>query len=121
MDIAKNIAWLNQQNTLEKKRIQKLRRKAFEALPGIVDFLLSEDPEISKIILFGSLTNKPYEKLHLGFDIDLAVHCSKDKYYHLVSSIQYITEFKIDLVDIDSLRPFFRQKVMETGIVLYEK
>lgn len=120
MNLAENIAWLKKQNALERKRIQACREKAFDELPRLIDFLRSEDPGISLIILFGSLTDEP-ERLRLGFDIDLAVCCSYDKYYHLVSSIQYVTDFKIDLVDIDSVRPFFRKRILETGIVLYEK
>lgn len=120
MVLAKNIAWLKKQNALEKKSIHARRKRAFNELPKLTDFLRSEDPKISQIILFGSLTDEP-ESLRLGFDIDLAICCSNDKYYHLVSSIQDVTDFKIDLIDIDSTRPFFRQRILETGIVLYEK
>lgn len=120
IDLEKNLAWIREQNRREKQAIEARKRRAWQALPPLVQSLLQCDPSISKIILFGSLARND-ERLRLDFDIDLAVSCSPEKYYALVSLMLDVPEFEVDLLDLDTTKGLLKQRILEQGIILYEK
>lgn len=120
IDLEKNLAWIREKNRREKQAIKARKQRAWEILPTLVQSLRQRDPGISKIILFGSLARSD-ESLRLHFDIDLAVNCSPDKYYSLVSLMLDAPEFDIDLLDLKTTTGLLKQRILEEGIVLYEK
>jgi predicted nucleotidyltransferase len=71
---------------------------------------------MEKMILFGSLVENKIESI--SFDIDIAVKSSK--YYQLVSRALQ-SEFKVDLVDLDSAHERIKKNIIEHGRVIYEK
>ncbi|MDY0092604.1 MAG: nucleotidyltransferase domain-containing protein [Candidatus Vecturithrix sp.] len=72
------------------------------------------------IVLFGSLARKD-QRLRLDFDIDLALSCSPEKYYSLVSLMLDVPEFEVDLLDLETTKGLLKQRILEEGIILYEK
>ena len=76
------------------------------------------DPNLKKVILFGSLAKNNVRSEH--FDIDLAVECSWDKYLALVSTA-LDADFEVDLVELAKARPAWRERIEDEGVVLYEK
>ena len=92
------------------------RREKCEALlPKIVDGILERDPEVEKIILFGSLAEK---QDGLVRDIDIAL---KSKAFFKVSGWLLSLPEPVDVVDIDDLYPHIRERVETKGRVLYER
>lgn len=85
-------------------------------LPTLVNAFLSIDPDIEKIVLFGSLARG--EPRSLEFDIDVAV---RSKRYLKLVSWTLDQKWKIDLVDLDELSDTSLEGVEKTGVVLYEK
>ena len=91
-------------------------------LEKVVDFLIKElSPE--RIILFGSLVKKEKKR---GFDIDLAIDCKaltdfryRRKLKEKVDELAGI--YSVDLVFINELEEDFRQLILQTGRVIYEK
>ena len=73
------------------------------------------DPDLKKVILFGSLAEKTVRSV--DFDIDMAVE--SDRYLQLVS-VAMKSDFKVDLVEIAALPAHVKKRVLEKGIVLYE-
>lgn len=71
-------------------------------------------------MLFGSLARKD-QRLRLDFDIDLALSCSPEKYYSLVSLMLDVPEFEVDLLDLETTKGLLKQRILEEGIILYEK
>jgi predicted nucleotidyltransferase len=118
--LEKNLAWIREQNRREEQAIKARKQRARKVLPTLVQCLLQRDPGISKIILFGSLARND-ERLRLDFDIDLAVDCSPEKYYSLVSLMLDVTEFNIDLLDFKTTTGLLKHRILEEGIILYEK
>lgn len=119
IDIKKNLTWIREQNLREHREIEKRKQRAFRTIQYIIQSLLQRDPDISKIILFGSLARKD-ANLRLDFDIDLAIKCTPEKYYSLVSLVLDLTEFHVDLLDLDATTGFLKQRIIKEGIVLYE-
>jgi predicted nucleotidyltransferase len=120
IEIEKNLIWIKEQNLRESKEIEHRKQRAFQVLQDVVQGLLQRDPGISKIILFGSLARKDHN-LRVDFDIDLAIRCTPKRYYSLVSLVLDVPEFKVDLIDLDATSGLLHQRILEEGIILYEK
>lgn len=92
------------------------RRERYEALlPEIVEGILERDPEVERIILFGSLAEKEEGVVR---DIDIAL---KSNAFFKVSAWLLSLPEPIDVVDIDDLYPHIRERVETKGRILYER
>lgn len=107
---------------LVKKRQRRVARTlarvqtAREFIPVIVDSFLRIDPAIDRIILFGSLARGIPERL--DFDIDIGVRSGR--FLKLVAWA-LDQEWKIDVVDIDSLDGSILQGIDSRAEILYER
>jgi len=107
---------LRKRNARYRQALEYRIQEARAFLPTLVNAFLSIDPDIEKIVLFGSLARG--EPRTLEFDIDLAVRSKK--YLKLVSWT-LDQKWKIDLVDLDELSDTLLADVEKTGVILYEK
>jgi predicted nucleotidyltransferase len=105
----------NRQNRLEKERIEKRIEKAREFLATLVAEFLRIDPDIKKIVLFGSLAEGTVSRE--GFDIDIAV--SSEGYLKLAAWCLN-QPFTIDCIDLESASSHIAERIDERGEVLYE-
>jgi predicted nucleotidyltransferase len=99
-----------------KERISDRYARAKTFLPELVDSFRMIDPEIKKIVLFGSLAKSVPRRE--DFDIDVAVR--SEKYFSLVAWALK-QEWKIDVVDLDELEGTSLDEIESRGITLYEK
>lgn len=96
---------------------QRLAQQARTALPQIVD-VLGQEFSAKKIILFGSLVKGSFAE---GSDIDLAVEgIPHEEYFTALAAANRQTKFWVDLKPIEDLEPYFRDRVLTTGEVIYE-
>lgn len=97
----------------------KIRTRIIHALKEVeklkIDFL-KIDNKLEKMILFGSLVRK--EIGYINFDIDIAVRSKK--YYQLVGRALE-SDFKVDVVDLDSVNKRIKDEILKNGKVIYEK
>ena len=107
---------IKRENEEEKIRIKQRIRRAAEEVKRLKKDFLKIDKDIEKIILFGSLAEESIESVN--FDIDIAVKSAK--YYQLVSRVLQ-SEFKVDVVDLDSVHERIRKNIIQYGKVIYEK
>ena len=96
--------------------LEQLISRVRDEIPGIVDEIKRIDPQLSKIILFGSLATDSVRSE--DFDIDLAV--SSERIFKIAAWSED-RDLPLDVVDLDTLSPDFRRVVEEEGTVLYEK
>lgn len=98
----------DRRNTL----LQKLR-------DGLSDFT-TEFPQVTKLVVFGSLVRPGY--FTEISDVDIAVtNLPNARYWDALSWLENCLEFEdIDLVRIEEARPGIL-KFIELGVVLYEK
>jgi predicted nucleotidyltransferase len=115
-----------------KKMAESVRRREHERRAAVsvrvesamaeVDRLVGEfralDPAIEKIVLFGSLARK--DAASIGFDIDLAVSCSKERYLAIVAR-GLDSPFSVDVVDLAAADDRIKASIARDGVVLYEK
>lgn len=104
----------------ERNSILKRKQAVWETIEKVVKILVDTDPGIKKIILFGSIVENE-DRFNLNSDIDIAVTCSKDKYYILVSRMLDVPDIKVDLLDLEKTEGFLRERIIEKGVFLYER
>ncbi len=96
-------------------RISKRLAEARRFAAGLPRALRGVDPQIRKIVLFGSVASG--DPTRLDFDIDVAV--DSDLYVRLVDWA-LDQSWKIDLVDLERVGNALRQEIGTKGQVLYE-
>jgi predicted nucleotidyltransferase len=114
--LARIAANFNRHNKLEDKRIRIRVREAKTEVQQLVRRFREIDPDVDRIVLFGSLAEGTVFSLY--FDIDLAVRSRR--YLELVSC-GLNSSFSVDVVDLDNLAEPIRSAVEKYGKVLYEK
>jgi len=96
-------------------RIAERAGRARAFLPVLVSAFCQIDPDIRKILLFGSLAKGMPDRE--GFDIDIGVRSSR--YLRLVAWA-LDQEWKIDVVNIDDTAGTIVEGLESTGRTLYE-
>ena len=100
----------------QKQETARKQRERFEALlPGIVEGILERDPQVSRIVLFGSLAEREDGAVR---DIDLAIESTD---FLRASGWLLSLPEAIDVVDLNELYPHIRERVETKGRVLYEQ
>jgi len=105
-------------NRAEKGRLETERRatEARDFLPIIREAFLAIDPDLRRLVLFGSLARGIPTSEH--FDIDLGVR--SDKYLKLVAwSLNQ--EWKIDVIDLDAVDGSILDGIESQAEIIYEK
>jgi len=96
------------------RRIREREKRAGAFLPTLVRAFRDIDPDIERIVLFGSLARGGVRTEH--FDIDVAVRSGR--YLRLVAWA-LDQEFKIDVIDLDDARECIAERIRSEGQVLY--
>lgn len=103
----------------EKKREERFR-KATEDFGKIVELILRNyAPE--RIIQWGSLTDQSlFTEVS---DIDIAVEGIKtpETFFSLLKNAEDMTNFKLDIVQLEKLDPVHREMIESRGKVVYER
>lgn len=109
------------QGRLDYKKRVAIRERVSLAMAEIKRLareFLNLDPELEKVILFGSLARGVIHSE--DFDIDLAVLCSREKYLSLVVAAMG-SSFHVDLADLRSIDERIRASIDREGRVIFEK
>lgn len=104
------------ENRNAKRRTREAVKRARAFLPELVRAFRGIDPEISAIVLFGSLAEGTVRGEH--FDIDVAVRSSK--YLQLVAWA-LDQSYQIDVIDLDAAPPHIAERIQTRGEVLYAR
>ena len=107
---------LESRNAQRQVRIEERAARARAFLPRIRDAFLEIDPDMRRLVLFGSLAKGLPN--HEDFDIDVAV--SSSRYLRLVAWA-LDQEWKVDVIDLDGIAGTFLEDIEDQAEVLYEK
>ncbi len=84
-------------------------------LNKIVD--ISKDFGVKKILLFGSYL----ENVDRARDIDIAVSgIPPRKFFEYYAEVTIAVKENVDIVDLDDMKPYFRDCISREGKILYE-
>jgi predicted nucleotidyltransferase len=100
-------------------RIDILYQQANSDFKQIIELII-EKYNPKRIYQWGSLINRKH--FNESSDIDIAVEGidSAKKFFHMLGDAQDITDFSIDLVDIDKIHPLHAESIRRKGKVVYE-
>lgn len=116
MDASETLRQFYRNRETHKRAAARKQRARYEAiLPQLVEGILERDPDVSRIVLFGSLAE---QKDGIVRDIDLAIESTN---FLKVSGWLLSLPETIDAVDFNDLYPHIRERVEEKGRVLYER
>jgi len=90
--------------------------RAFDEIETLKSGFLNIDPDLRVMILFGSLAENRVKSIH--FDIDIAV--KSKKYYQLVGRALQ-SEFKVDVIDLETIHESIKISIEKYGRIIYEK
>lgn len=110
------ISSIKRENTLEEKKLQERLKLAEKEIKRLQIKFLEIDPDLEKMILFGSLAQNSVSTDQ--FDVDIAVKFRK--YLQLVNEVLN-SAFKIDLIDLESANPIILGAINKHGKIIYEK
>ena len=97
------------------RRVERRRQQAFQEVDRLLEEFRSADPQLGRIILFGSLAEDRVRSEN--FDIDLSFE--GEEYYRCVG-IALSSSFKVDLVDYRACPPHVRDEIDIKGKVVYD-
>jgi predicted nucleotidyltransferase len=109
------------QRRAQSKRLAERKERLTKArleVKRLVHSLLSEEPDITAIILFGSVARGDVSSP--DFDIDLGVRCPPERFLRLFSAVSD-SSFHVDLVDLDAVDNKVQRSIRREGVVLHEK
>jgi len=100
-------------------RIDILYQQANSDFKQIIELII-EKYNPKRIYQWGSLINRKH--FNESSDIDIAVEGidSAKKFFHMLGDAQDMTDFSIDLVDIDKIHPLHAASIRSKGKVVYE-
>ena len=107
---------IRRQNRVEQKYLRTRLREARLEVKRLIAQFREIDPDLERVILFGSLARNTIRGLQ--FDIDLAVR--SEQLLKLVAC-GLRSSFQVDVVDLDRLPPSIRQAIEEHGEMIYAK
>lgn len=116
MNVQNIVKEIKKENEDERKRIKDKIMQAMSEIEKLKKGFLEIDPALEKIILFGSLAVGEINSI--SFDIDIAV--KSKKYYQLVGKALQ-SEFKVDIIDLDTIHKKIKDNILKTGRIIYEK
>jgi predicted nucleotidyltransferase len=115
-EIAKIITAEKKRYREAQERIRKRLDKARSEAKRLASRFVEEQPSIKKVILFGSVAAGNVR--NDWFDIDLGVIGGDSFELFMIAED---SEFKVDVVDLQSASPKFRELAESRGVVLYEQ
>jgi len=97
---------------------RKARAKALES--EIVKALVKNFDSIKRIYLFGSLAEN---RFGLHSDVDVAVEgIPEEAFIRALCTLNDISDdFEFDLVELNHITPSLRKRILEKGVLIYER
>ena len=119
-DIKKAKLFLLEKEQKRKKTIDKKYDEACKDFEIIVDHII-KNYNPAKIYQWGSLLNK--SNFSEMSDIDIAVEgiVSVEKMFQIYGDIMDLSNFQVDIVQMEKIEPEFAQLIRKKGKVIYER
>ncbi len=110
---------INKQNRISRENHQRFK-KAWKDFDKIVEMLIKKyNPQ--RIYQWGSLLNEDH--FSNISDIDIAVEgvLNVKEYFKMFGDADEMTDFHLDLAQIEKVEPLFAKKIREKGRLVYER
>ncbi|MBC7216623.1 MAG: nucleotidyltransferase domain-containing protein [Candidatus Caldatribacterium sp.] len=115
-------SWKKRARAEEEKR-QERAKEALKVAFAIAQSLV-EKGKAKRVYLFGSLASsmRGWRRFGLASDIDLAAEAiPKGEYFRILAEVNRMSDFEIDLVDLEACPAPLREAILKNGVLLYGK
>jgi predicted nucleotidyltransferase len=119
-NIKKAKFFLLEKEQKRKNALDKKYREAYKNFENIVDHII-KNYSPAKIYQWGSLLNK--RNFSEISDIDIAIEgiVSVEKMFQIYGDIMDLSNFHVDIVQMEKIEPEFAQLIREKGKLIYER
>ena len=111
-----------QQDKLKKQQeeLDKKFQQASKDFKAICEMII-QDFQPESIYQWGSLLER--NKFSAISDIDIAVSGIEDarKYFQLLKKAEELTDFPVDIVQLEKIHPLHKEMILKKGIEIYRK
>lgn len=120
IDLAKARHYLEERDKTRQKHLHGRFLKAEEDVQRIVRILVEQYPVV-RIYQWGSLLDE--SRFSEVSDIDIAIEgdVSAEDFFRLYGEAAEITNFHLDLVQLDKIDPLHARSIRKKGKVIYER
>lgn len=119
-NIQKARAFVQQKQAKRSQKNHQLFEKAWQDFENIVR-VLTQKYHLRRIYQWGSLLDeKQFSSIS---DIDIAVEGiqSVEQYFQMLEEVDQLTDFHLDLVDIERIDPIHAETIKKRGKLVYER
>jgi predicted nucleotidyltransferase len=119
-DYNKAHQFLEKKEQDRKQSLDKKFNQACQDFKKIIDFIiLKYNPK--KIYQWGSLLNREHFSEISDIDIALEGVTSAEQLFEIYGAIMSMSDFSIDLIQIEKIEPEFAELIIKNGSVVYER
>ncbi|HEX9975389.1 MAG TPA: nucleotidyltransferase domain-containing protein [bacterium] len=119
-DYKKARQFLEKKEQDRKQFLDKKFNQACQDFKKIIDFIiLKYNPK--KIYQWGSLLNREHFSEISDIDIALEGITSAEQLFEIYGAIMNMSDFSIDLIQIEKIEPEFAELIIKNGRVVYER
>lgn len=119
-DYTKARQFLEKKERDRKKSLEERYNQAWQDFHRIVDFIIMKyNPE--RIYQWGSLLDREHFAEISDIDIALEGITSAEQWFEIYGAIMNMTDFSIDLVQIEKIEPEFADIIKKKGRIVYER
>ncbi len=112
--------FLNEKEQKHQQEIDELFKQAWKDFEAIVEMLI-EKYKPQKIYQWGSLLNRKHFSKISDIDIAVVVDFPAEKFFAMFGDADDLTDFSLDLVELDKIEPIYAKSIMEKGKLVYER
>ena len=120
IDITKARHYLEQLNESRQKHLHERFLKAREAAQRIVRMLAERYP-VTRIYQWGSLLEESHFSEISDIDIAIEGDVSAEDFFRLYGEAMEMTNFHLDLVQLDKIDPLHAKSIRKKGRIVYER
>ena len=119
-DYTKARQFLERKEKNRKKALEKKYNQAWQDAQEIIKFII-EKYNPKRIYQWGSLLDREHFSEISDIDIALEGITSADHLFEIYGSIMTMSDFSIDLVQMEKIAPEFAEIIQKKGKVVYER
>ncbi len=112
--------FLERKEETRQEEIDILFKQAWKDFIAIVEMLI-EKYKPQKIYQWGSLLNRNHFSKISDIDIAIVGDFSPQVFFSMFGDSDDMTDFSLDLVELDKIEPLYAEGIKENGRLVYEK
>ena len=120
LDIAKARQFVREKERKRREKLKMTLKQAQEDFQKITQLIIEKyDP--ARIYQWGSLLDEAYFSEISDIDIALEGVTSAEIFFQLYGDVMKMTDFPLDIVQMEKIEPEFRESIIVRGKLIYER